>query len=232
MSGETAIAASGVSKSFGWVIEGDQVWVEKNSRFPEIDPLTGETGVPMTLNEVKVRYRPDSLMFYTWFLIVVLSLRTNSAIPIRGGMLGIILALFAISVVGMFFPICTLEMYSPKKIRGIQTGRAIGIGAGCFLAAAIAIRIEEHVMRFDYHFGAGWMPPVAVVLLILGSLWLHYSNGRLTCRLQKDGRFEIRGFHPRALELLALAQQNRTLPCNKDPIPDDQQTDRSHGAHL
>lgn len=226
MSGETAIAASGVSKSFGWVIEGDQVWVEKNSRFPEIDPFTGETGVPMTLNEVKVRYRPDWLTFSICVLIVVLSFW------IRGGLLGIILTLFAIGVVGMFFPKCTLEMASTKNLEGMQATQEIAIGMGFFLAAAVAIRLIENVMFFDYDYGAGWMPPVAIVLLVLGSVWLHYSKSRLTCRRRKDGRFEIRGFHPRALELLALAQQNRTLPCNEVPTPEDQQTDRSHGTRL
>ena len=226
MSGENPSAASGVSKSFGWVIEGDQVWVEKNSRFPEIDPFTGDTGVPMTLNEVKVRCRPDWLTASICLLIVILSFW------IRGGLLGVILTLFAIGVVGMFFPRCTLEISSTKKLQGIQAAQEIAIGMGFFLAAAVSIRIQEHEMRFDYEFGAGWVPCIAVVLLVLGSIWLHYSKRRLTCRCHKDGRFEILGFHPKALELLALEQQSDILTCNKVPTPEDQQTSLSQETPL
>jgi len=226
MTGKNPTPSSGVQRSYGWEIVGNQVWVEESSRFPEIDPFTGDTEVPMSLNEVKARCRPDWLTASTCFLIFILSFW------IRGGLLGVILILFAIGVVGMFFPKCTLEISSTKKLQQIQATQEIAIGMGFFLAAAIAIRLPEHVMRFDHEFGAGWIPSVAVLILVLGSIWLHYSKGRLTCRRHKDGRFEILGFHPKALELLALEQQSGIITCNKDPTQDPEKTDLSNGNPL
>jgi hypothetical protein len=227
MSGENPYAppetmSSGVPdapESFGWELVGKKVWVEKSSQLPMVDPLSGTTNEVMTMTHLVVRQRPSWILAITWivwaFLLVTMLGDLNRNLKSNFVAVGSVVCLVSL-LIGLFFPTCSLYVFVDQK--KARARKSIGFLIALWIGMTGLKPFKIHLI-----WGLIWA---------VGLVALQFINPRLTCRRHKDGRFEIRGFHPRALELLALAQQNGTLPCNEGPIPEDQQTDRSHGTHL
>lgn len=196
-------------ESYGWRLEGKRVWVEGLAQFPMIDPYSGAAEEVMTMNRLTLRYLPYWMTAVRWAFICTLLLPLSDAFErdvmssfVFVGFLGLVASLIRSS----FLPLTGIKVFFTARtlrIRSIQQW----IVNGCFLIAFVSgwkLRPLEQII--DRHH-LDLVSSVALGLWILGLIWMYLFRRKLTCRRHENGRFEIRGFHPKALELLAREQQ-------------------------
>lgn len=216
MSGENPYAAPqspstglpDAPESFGWELIGNRVWAEKFAQFPMVDPYSGGSDEVMTMNRLTIRQRPLWLVALRWLSVGVFFLpatawidRDSRSIVTFAGFAGFVLSLIA----SMCFPLCGLKVFFTSKTLGIRTLQHWTISAFFLLGILTAIAAGNSGLG-PSRFPPTWISGVAFGLWFLGLIWKNLLQRRLTCRRRKDGRFEIRGFHPKALDQLRNPQ--------------------------
>lgn len=201
----TSTGVPDAPESFGWEMVGKRVWVEKFAQFPMVDPYSGKTDDVMTMNRITLRYWPAWMTVLRWISLGIILLPLSGAIEPDLKMaiaLAGVLALIVTMIASTFFPITGLKVFFTTKTlrwRVIQHW----LVSACFVVGILSgMRVE----RTGLPSGDGQVNVVSSAgfcLWILGLIWIYVLRRRLKCRRHKDGRFEIRGIHPKALALLA-----------------------------
>ncbi len=211
MSGENPYAAPqsaalpDAPESFGWELVEDRVWAEKFAQFPMVDPYSGESDEVMTMNRLTVRQRPIWIIAIRWICIGLIFQPITRLMDgdLSDGMTLLGFAGFFISIIAtMFFPICGLKVFFTGKTLRKHTIQLWTIN-GFFVIGILTGITAGNSGLLPSRFPPTWISSVAFGLWFLGLIWKNLIQHRLSCRRQKDGRFEIRGFHPRALVFLA-----------------------------
>ncbi len=200
----TSTGMPNAPESFGWELVGNRVWAEKIAQFPMIDPYSGESNDVMTMNRLTVRLRPNwqlalSIILVGTFLVSLLlpigrELKPSLAI-------GSLISLLLVVVGGMFYPVSTLNIFCVKRTVRIHAIQEYAIRTIYLLGLGLSVKIRNSRSLSDF-LGASWIPMAMLVIWLLVLIWRNLLQRRLTCRRRKDGRFEIRGFHPKALDQL------------------------------
>lgn len=186
-------------KPFGWEVAGKVVIVKPSAQFPMIDPFTGGTAETMMLHKIEVRYRPG------WLLAIpalgALSMLTMEKGRSGGDLIGLALIGFFLGwlvslFVGLAFPVCTLRLFFEKRTLTIRK-YAARVMNGLFLLGFPGGLIFSMAPPWTR-----WIPTVAFLCWLIGLLAGATVIPRLRCNRKTEGRFDIRGFHPRALEAL------------------------------
>jgi len=214
MSGENPYAAPqtvstglpDAPESFGWELAGKRVWAEKFAQFPMVDPYSGESEEVMTMNRLTVRHWPLWMTVLRWICIGVIFLPLSgridrdlkSAIALVG-----VLGLIATMIVSTFFPITGLKVFFTKRTLRMRAIQHWVVGAFFVVGILSGMKVGNSGL-LPSRFPLNWISGVSFGIWILGLIWKNLILRRLTCRRRKDGHFEIRGFHSKALELLAL----------------------------
>lgn len=211
MSGENPYAAPqsaglpDAPESFGWELVGNRVWVERFAQFPMIDPYSGESDEVMTMNRLTVRFRPLWMSLLKWAFIALLILGISSLMDGVATLVGL-LGLIVVAVVSaLFYPLTGLKVFfSTRTLKN----RAIQYWAfkGCLMLAIVSGLMIGKRRLFPAWLSPDWIFMIALGIWLLGVIWQQIFERRLTCRRRKDGRFEIRGFHPKALDQLRNPQ--------------------------
>ena len=188
---------------FGWAIENRRLVVETGARLPMVDPYTGRSSETMQLREVLLPNRLPWLRFLPLVtaLVFVLLGAADSWITILaplcwGALIGYLVTL----VPSLFLPKCTLFLFfQPHTIR-FRTifDRTMSILLVSWLVGGIPMSL-----------GPAWLQVVPGILFGTWVLCLAFSiflQRRLTCHRRKDGRFQVRGIHSRAVIELMRSQ--------------------------
>lgn len=196
----TAVGIPDAPRAFGWELEGSVVWVKNISLFPMIDPYTGNSSETMMLQQMEIRHRPRWLLVFPALGAALgFASDTTGAFSDQGpiALMGAILGWFLAFMIGRFFPVCTLRLFFEK--RTVRMRKIIGkVLGGLFLLFFPGVIL--------FSFGPQWLqvvPQFALVCGLIGGFFRLVLSRRLRCVRRNDGRFEIRGFHRRALESLA-----------------------------
>ena len=186
-------------RPFGWEVAGKVVMVKQTAQFPMINPFTGGTAETMMLQRVEVRYRPRWLLAFPVLgalAMLTLEKRGNwnelTGLALTGMFLGWLFSMF----VGVFFPVCTLRLFFAKRTLVVRKN-ATRVMNALFLIGifgGLALSMAPPWTR--------WIPTFAFFSWLIGLLAGATVIRRLRCHRKSEGRFEIRGFHPRALEAL------------------------------
>ena len=199
--------------SHGWEIHGKVIQVGPGAQFPMIDPYTGVSEDPMRMQLLQIRQRP----LWLWGIPILGTLGgllqgLADGNWIVQGLMGLILGLAGRVFVGLFFPRFKVRAFFQKrtiKFRNMLSG-ILGL---CFLISFFGgIFLPHHL---------GWIAGTAFVIWILGITASLLFNRQLRCRRKSGGLFELRGFHPLALEQLRrYADARGGLPSDsKAPAP-------------
>jgi hypothetical protein len=187
-------------RSCGWELAGTAVWVGSSSQFPMVDPFTGRSEGTMMLHQITIRHRPRWLLsFPALGAVIGFASTASGSLPDQAAMvlLGTILGWILARLTGNFLPICMPRLFFEKRTIRIRkmTDRLM---AGLFL-----LFLPGQVF---FSQGPPWLqqiPSVAAVCWLFGGVVLTVMRRRLRCVRRDGARYEIRGFHPRALESLA-----------------------------
>lgn len=203
----TSVGLPDAPESFGWELVGKAVWVEKFAQFPMVDPYTGQSDDVMTMNRLTVRVRPLWMSLLQWAFIGILLLGIS---PLAGGIATLVglLGLIVLAIVSALYPLTGLKVFFVARTlrnRAIQ----YWIFKGCLMLAILSGLTLGIQRLFPKWLSPEWIFMIALGIWLIGLIWQHTIERRLTCRRHKDGRFEIRGFHPKALEFLAQEKQTR-----------------------
>ena len=199
-------------ESFGWELVGNRVWVEKFAQFPMVDPYSGGSDEVMTMNRLTVGLRPMwqliafIILFCTFIATLLLPIDQRLKAPIA---VGTLLILWVGVLVGMFNPSSTLNVFYGKRTVRIQTAQNL-ILRSLFILGNLFSWSFGNARSLSAYLEVSWLPGTLLILWISGLIWINLIQRRLTCRRHMDGRFEIRGFHSKALDL--MAQRNGIPP--------------------
>lgn len=211
MSGENPYAAPqsaglpDAPESFGWELVGNRVWVERFAQFPMVDPYSGESDDVMTMNRLTVRFRPLWMSLLKWAFIALLLLGTS---PLMDGMATLVglLGLIVVAVVSaLFYPLTGLKVFFSTRTLKNRAIQYWAFKGSLMLAILCGLTIGKRRL-FPVWLSPDWIFMIALGIWLLGVIWQQIFERRLTCRRRKDGRFEIRGFHPKALDQLRNPQ--------------------------
>ena len=154
----------------------------------------------MMLQRLLVRYRPWWLLVFP-LLAMMIGLAnakgTETLEMMTQGLIGWFLGWLLSLLIGMFFPICTLRLFFERRtlrIRSIAARIMSALFLTGFMGGFLLSRAPSWMQ---------WIPPTAFTGWLIGLVATLTLNRRLSCRRKSGGMFEIRGFHPRALESLA-----------------------------
>ena len=192
-------------ESFGWEMDGKRVWVEKFAQFPMIDPYSGASEEVMTMNRLSVRFRPLWMSALKWVFIALLFLGLSPLLNGVATFIGVVGLIGVAIVSALFHRLTGLKVFfSAKTLRN----RAIQywVFKGSLMLAILSGLTLGRRRLFPVWLSPDWIFTITLGIWLLGMIWQQIFERRLTCRHQKDGRFEIRGFHPKALERLAQEQ--------------------------
>ncbi len=191
-------------ESFGWELDGKRLWVESFAQFPMIDPYSGASEEVMTLNRLSVRVRPLWMTPLKWAFIALVLLGLSPLLHGVATFIGVV-GLIVLTIVSAWYPLTGLKVFfSSKTLRN----RAIQywVFKGSLMLAILSGLPFGRRSLLPAWLSPGWIFTITLGIWLLGVIWQQIFERRLTCRRQMDGRFEIRGFHPKALERLAQEQ--------------------------
>lgn len=182
---------------------GKLVMARQTAQFPMIDPFTGGSEDSMMLQKVPIRYRPPWLLAFP--VLGALAMMTleeggNGEDLLFLGLAGLLLGWLVSLIAGLFFPVCTLRLFFEKR-----TLRMRKIGARIMAALLLTGWFGGFVLST----APPWLqviPAIAIGCWIIGLVAGLLLSRHLRCRRKDGERFEIRGFHPRALAGLTESQ--------------------------
>jgi hypothetical protein len=191
-------------ESFGWELEGKRVWVEKFAQFPRIDPYSGATEEEMTMNRLSVRVRPIWVSPLKWVLFALVLLGLSPLLHGVATFIGVV-GLIVLTIVSARYPLTGLKVFFSGRTLRNRAIRFWVVKGSLMLAFLSGLPVGRGSV-FPAWLYPDWIFTITLGIWLLGVIWQQAFENRLTCRRRKDGRFEIRGFHPKALERLAQEQ--------------------------
>lgn len=200
----TSAGVPDAPESFGWKLIGNRIWVEKFAQFPMVDPYSGESDEVMTMTRITLRQRPIWLVVLRWILVCVIFLPAAPLIDpdLKTTISFIGIAGFAITLIAsMFLPLVGLKVFFTSRTLRSRTIQHWTISALFLVGIISGIQFGNSGLPSSHPLLDG-IPVIAFGLWFLGLIWKNLIQRRLTCRRRKDGRFEIRGIHPKALDQL------------------------------
>ena len=187
-------------RTFGWEVLGPVLLVHRTAQLPMVDPYTGGSEDPMRMHRVPIGYRPRWLWgFPALGAVGPMVMETgnwgmNRLFQTLSGMfLGWLLA----RIVSLFLPVCTLHLFFERRTLQLRTAFARIMG-GLFVVAFLG-----GSLHFNLPWWVQWLPGTAFACWLTSLLACLTLTRTLRCRRKCADRFEIRGFHPKALETLA-----------------------------
>jgi hypothetical protein len=195
-----ADAAMEAPRSRGWELVEGKLLVEPEAVLPMIDPYTGETADRMTLMRIALRPRalwPRFLFMGGFSLMIFFGLLGFPGIsafmylPWVIGFIGGVWTSLSGSIVVHVF----LTERTHRKRRLVHW-LLFASGLLAFVLLLVVPNVPQVADQLGDVVAALWFTTVLVAILVR---WL---RRRLYCRRSPDRRFEMRGLHPRAMELL------------------------------
>lgn len=197
-------------ESFGWELVGNRVWAERFAQFPMIDPYSGAVEEVMTMNRLSVRFRPLWMSLLKWAFIALLLLGISPLMDGVATLIGLVGLIVVAIVSALFHPLTGLKVFfSARTLRN----RAIQywVFKGSLMLAVLSGLTIGKRRLFPAWLSPDWIFMIALGIWLLGVIWQQAIQRRLTCRRRKDGRFEIRGFHPKAVAFLAQEMKTASV---------------------
>lgn len=188
--------------SRGWRIEEGRLLVEPEAILPMVDPYTGETSERMTALRLGLQRRVlwPRLLMWGGVLLVFAPALINVRPEVGGvGLPLFVVGLFAwVTVPPMLGYVPLFVFVGPRNQSRNQRIRwaTIGLLVAIFGAMAIVPNVPGINARLD-----GILAVVAI-LLVLCLMLLRWSRRHLYWRPAPDGKREMTGVHPQAMELL------------------------------
>jgi hypothetical protein len=117
-----------------------------------------------------------------------------------------LLGLIVVAVVSaLFYPLTGLKVFFSTRTLKNRAIQYWAFKGSLMLAIVSGLTIGKRRL-FPVWLSPDWIFMIALGIWLLGVIWQQIFERRLTCRRRKDGRFEIRGFHPKALDQLRNPQ--------------------------
>lgn len=188
----------------GWWIDGDRLLVMQGAQLPMVDPFNGCSPERMTLREFRIKHRPGwhrlTLLATISAIVTGVALAMTDTLPLVGQLLWVATP---ISLIFLFFAGWRLDSVRIRAFCSDRTDGLIMISKG--LSGVTTIGFVAVLFSGGLKQIASWLPYVALAvfgLSLAAQLVIWFSHRKLTCRSKREGRFEIRGLHPDALEYL------------------------------